>query len=328
MKYIYDLAILGGTFDHFHKGHEALLDTAFTKAKKVIIGISKPTLYQHKLLSHFIESYETRENHVKSYLQRHQWTDRAQFIGIEDIYGNSLEVSEIDVIVVTKENLPAVKIINDRRRDMHFSPLQIEVVSDVIATDGEMITSERIRKGEIDRDGFAYYDIFARVSKLTLPEDLRHQLQKPLGTISSETKDVAKRFTGEDIVIAVGDIVSSELTKAGYDPAIRIIDQKNRRQKLEKQNFIGDFSAKNVQGTIQTEAVDAYRKSLSQFYKTKKSQTISIDGEEDLLALPAILFAPLGATVLYGQYGEGVVVNHVDESLKEKILSFLQQFHI
>jgi hypothetical protein len=35
--------------------------------------------------------------------------------------------------------------------------------------------------------------------------------------------------------------------------------------------------------------------------------TVEVTGEEDLAALPAMLAAPLGSTVVYGQPGEGMV---------------------
>jgi hypothetical protein len=53
--------------------------------------------------------------------------------------------------------------------------------------------------------------------------------------------------------------------------------------------------------------------------KTKRS--LIIDGEEDLLTLPAILFAPLNVYIVYGQFEEGIVALPVTEDLKEKILN-------
>lgn len=325
MRYTYHLAILGGTFDHFHKGHELLLQTAFNESEKVIIGISKPKLYEHKLLAAFIESYDERKTVIVDYLKKNDWLKRAQLLAIEDIFGNSLEESTIEVIVVTKDNLPAVRIINSKREEVGFKPLQISVVPYVKGTDGELITSERIRKGEIDRNGFAYYDLFKK-SNYTLPLSLRPELQKPLGKVFFETHDVVQTFTDTSFVIAVGDIVSANLAKAGYTPAIRVIDQRNRREDIAAVSYPNALHAKNSQGTIQSKAVAAYQKALEAFFKTKESQTVVIDGEEDLLALPAILLAPLGATVLYGQYGEGVVVNKVTESLKKNIRDLLKKF--
>ena len=45
----------------------------------------------------------------------------------------------------------------------------------------------------------------------------------------------------------------------------------------------------------------------------EKPARVLIDGEEDLLAIPAIEAAPLGSALYYGQPGEGVVVVTVDE---------------
>jgi len=51
-----------------------------------------------------------------------------------------------------------------------------------------------------------------------------------------------------------------------------------------------------------------------------------IKGEEDLLTLPAILLAPLGAIVIYGQKDVGAVVVEVTEEIKQKISNIINQF--
>ena len=43
---------------------------------------------------------------------------------------------------------------------------------------------------------------------------------------------------------------------------------------------------------------------------------VLIEGEEDLLTIPAVMEAPLGAVVFYGQPLEGVVAVRVDEESK------------
>ena len=50
---------------------------------------------------------------------------------------------------------------------------------------------------------------------------------------------------------------------------------------------------------------------------------IVVDGEEDLLALPSILFAPINTHVLYGQPNAGLVIVSVTESLKVKVYDIL-----
>lgn len=53
---------------------------------------------------------------------------------------------------------------------------------------------------------------------------------------------------------------------------------------------------------------------------------ILIDGEEDLLVLPAIIYAPLGARVYYGQPGEGLVEVVVTHRKKRQALALLGKF--
>ncbi|OFZ40262.1 MAG: hypothetical protein A2070_06905 [Bdellovibrionales bacterium GWC1_52_8] len=55
---------------------------------------------------------------------------------------------------------------------------------------------------------------------------------------------------------------------------------------------------------------------------------LRIEGEEDLLALPAILFAPLGALVIYGHWQLGVVGVEVTEKTKDRAKSILNRFKI
>ena len=51
-----------------------------------------------------------------------------------------------------------------------------------------------------------------------------------------------------------------------------------------------------------------------------------IANEVPPLALPAILFAPLGSIVLYGQFDQGIIVNEVSEEKKAAIVKLLRQF--
>jgi uncharacterized protein (UPF0218 family) len=40
---------------------------------------------------------------------------------------------------------------------------------------------------------------------------------------------------------------------------------------------------------------------------------LHVEGEEDLAAVPAVIVAPAGASVVYGQPGEGMVLVDADE---------------
>ncbi|MBI4226331.1 DUF359 domain-containing protein [Candidatus Roizmanbacteria bacterium] len=63
------------------------------------------------------------------------------------------------------------------------------------------------------------------------------------------------------------------------------------------------------------------------FFTTKEKQLIVVKGEEDILALPAILFAPLHSVVLYGQIDMGVVMVEVTEQKKKEIQKLIKKFY-
>ena len=82
----------------------------------------------------------------------------------------------------------------------------------------------------------------------------------------------------------------------------------------------------NKPGTINLKAAEKINQSIKDYLSTKKLQTIIIDGEEDLLALPAILFAPLNSLVLYGHWQYGIIGIVVNENTKDKIINILNKF--
>jgi uncharacterized protein (UPF0218 family) len=51
-----------------------------------------------------------------------------------------------------------------------------------------------------------------------------------------------------------------------------------------------------------------------------------VEGEEDLLGIPCFLEAPLGAKVLYGMPGKGVVVVEVTPVFQERVRALLARF--
>lgn len=322
----YTHTVVGGTFDHFHAGHKKLLLAALHQSHRVTIGLSMPILYQNKVLSHLIQDYETRETAIKKFLTEQR--SNTSIVPLTDIFGTMLKDETIDAIFVTEENIASVEIINKKRQEMGWPSLHIVVVPYVMDTHGVPIASERIRKGEIDREGFVYSDLFLK--KLVLPENLRATLQKPLGEVFPTTDALLSHLNESDIVIAVGDIIAEALREAGRTAAINIIDLKTRRHALsEKENTLSSkpqVTAQNPQGTIQQDAVRKYQKALQTYLTTKEKQTLLIEGEEDLLALPAILLSPLDSIVLYGQFDEGVVVNKVTEVLKKKVRDILKRF--
>src|SRR5258708_10991681 len=180
MSFPFKESILGGTFDQFHVGHQKLLDTAFEQSAFVTIGITQPHMYQHKLLSSRIDDFSARKQAVTTYLTKKKYLRRAKIISIGDMYGDSLKTG-IDAIFATHANLPNVRLINKKRKEHNLAALRVVTVPTITGDDRRIVTSERIRLGEIDKNGKSYLDVFKGRSMLVLPERLREAMRHPLG---------------------------------------------------------------------------------------------------------------------------------------------------
>lgn len=321
MKYQYEVAVVGGTFDHFHEGHKALLMSALEKSQRIFVGIATSELLHHKKMTTIVQSYEVRKEAVYFFLHQNSAQERVTIVPIHDLYGNTVIENTIDAIFVTDETKNVVPRINTQRKQLGMKEMEMVVVPFVLAEDGSPISSERIRKGEIDRTGYVYKQEVLKRSMYLLPDDLRQKFQKPFGTVFIDVINLPL-LDAVPIVIAVGDIVSVKLYKLGRPADVTIVDLKNRRSPMSDDDIIILRQGKNIKrvsnpsGSITKEAIEHLLKAIENYLTTGDKQSIFVDGEEDLLVLPAILIAPLGGVILYGQYGRGVVFVQVTEEKK------------
>ena len=143
----YSKVAVGGTFDKFHDGHKKLLSTAFEIADNVEIGVTSDAFGG---LKGDIDSCKVRMKNLKSFFK-----DYSNFIivPLEDPYGTTIYDSDFDAIVVSEETEPTAVEINEIRVSKGMNPIDIVVVSFVLAYDGTPISSTRIRRGEINKNG-------------------------------------------------------------------------------------------------------------------------------------------------------------------------------
>lgn len=143
----YKKVAVGGTFDKFHEGHKKLLSTAFEIGIEVEIGVTSNAFGG---LKGNIDSCKERMSNLRSF-----FSDKSNFhvTQLDDPYGTAIFDADFDAIVVSEETEPTAVEINDIRIDNGMNPLDIIVVSFVLAEDGNPISSTRIRKGEINKKG-------------------------------------------------------------------------------------------------------------------------------------------------------------------------------
>lgn len=143
---------LGGTFDLFHRGHKKLIDTAFELAGVngfVFIGVTTGDIL---CVKPFVKSLEFRVSLVKQYISEKEFQTSYDIQPISDRYGPSIN-GEFDCIVVSSETKETAFEINNKRRSIGKQPLKVVEIAMVLAEDGLPISSTRIRKKEINRNG-------------------------------------------------------------------------------------------------------------------------------------------------------------------------------
>ena len=143
----YKKVAVGGTFDKFHDGHKKLLSTAFELGDQIEIGVTSDAFGG---LKGDIDSCKERMANLKLFFD-----DKSNFnvVPLEDPFGTTIFEDDFDAIVVSKETEPNAEKINDIRLSKGMNALDIVVVSFVLAEDGNPISSTRIRRGEINKNG-------------------------------------------------------------------------------------------------------------------------------------------------------------------------------
>ena len=153
---------------------------------------------------------------------------------------------------------------------------------------------------------------------LRLPDSLRDAFKEPMGPVTTDADGLlaaaaATRETHEAPdapVVAVGDVVTYHLREAGRVPDVALVDGKTEREAVRSE--IDEALAAGTERRIAVEnpaatLTPALLEALADALADPDPVTIEVDGEEDLAALPAIVAAPDGASVVYGQPGEGMV---------------------
>lgn len=334
MSHQYKHITLGGTFDHLHKGHQKLINRAFEAAEKVSLALTSDEFASSKKLSQVILPYRERKKELENYLKEKGCTGRAGIIEISDPYAFALTDTTLDGILVTPDSRENAEKINEKRQKSNLPELSIILESLLPNENNEVISSTKIREGTMDREGFHYLDLFEEGETLLLPQALREELRKPIGTVILGTEDTLER-TGRDVaiyietltptlVITVGDIVTKTVP---LTPNIAIVDNRSRRHMLDYDETSNEGQVfVNKPGSIDQKLAHELHAQIRRQLEKKSNIRIRVEGEEDLLALPAILFAPLGSVVMYGQYDKGVVVTKVTEETKTRVKALIEQF--
>jgi pantetheine-phosphate adenylyltransferase len=291
---MYNHVVLGGTFDGLHKGHKELLKRAFTEGELVTIGLTTESYVKRVKKGVGVSPYSRRYQALTKFLRGLKVADRATIIPLDNHWGPAI-LGDFDAILVTKETISRAVEINTIRKERGLPVLFYIEVPLVKAEDRIAISSTRVRTGEIDKNG-----------RLVMPDTMRWELKKPLGTLlTGKQIEEHIRKNRDNVTVSVGDITTNTLFSYGVKPALAIVDLQVERkpyQSLEAYKFPKQYEVVYIAsgpGFIAKDAIEAIQHWVTGIRKRKR-MVLVVDGEEDLLTIPAIIHAPENSIVYYG----------------------------
>lgn len=155
---------------------------------------------------------------------------------------------------------------------------------------------------------------------LSLPRSLRSELKEPLGSVYTDPQTLLD--AAGTPIIAVGDVVTDHLLSV-TTPSVGVVDGQTKRTPLSSTVDLSPFDrqtgVENPAATLSEELLETLVRAVD----ADETTAIVVDGEEDLATLPAVLAAPLGGSVVYGQPEEGMVLTTVDEQARSTVRELL-----
>jgi len=333
-------AIIAGTFDHLHKGHQKLLTIALKSAQTISCGLISNNLTKNKSLPSLIQSSPIRQQTLNRFFS--SYSNSINLFPLTHPLKPAITSTKFDSIIASTNTQNTVNQINQLRLKNHLKPLKPIIIDLIKSSDNQSLSSTRIRQGQINRQGYAYHQVFPKKT-LHLPFIHRQSLRRPFDTLLTGSQNhlgwaslKAKAILDKHppfSTIAVGDIAVISLLQQKLHLNLAIVDLKTQRQQIFKNlsklglSSSNHLTAINPPSTITPALITSLNQSFNQSLVSPQStQTILVKGEEDLAVLPAILLSPLNTAIFYGQPGQGLVHIRVTESSKQKALKLLQKF--
>lgn len=160
---------------------------------------------------------------------------------------------------------------------------------------------------------------------MKLPDSKREQMKLPLGILlpdeQTDKENIQKHISGCSYIITVGDRTTEKMIDFGLTPSLCIIDGQEKRQKRvpPKLTSATELTVDNPAAEITPQSISAIKNAFSMPSPVR----IFVNGEEDLLLLPACIYAPEDSVALYGQPNQGLVIVKITPEIRNKAHTLL-----
>ncbi|XP_049849564.1 uncharacterized protein LOC126319903 [Schistocerca gregaria] len=130
----FEYACVGGTFDHFHLGHQLLLTASLcVTSKKLLIGVADGPLLDKKEYKEYIQPYEIRSSVVEAFCKLVCPELTVDIQRIFDPVGPAATEEKLQACILSMETEKSINMINEARTKNRLAPIQactIELVND------------------------------------------------------------------------------------------------------------------------------------------------------------------------------------------------------
>ena len=149
---MFNITALGGTFDIIHVGHIELIQKAVSISDKIIIGLTSDAFIS-KNDKKIINNFEQRSENLEKIIHEKFPDCSFEIAKLDDDFGPAVIEGDVDALVVSEETRKKGDILNALRKERKLDPVEIIIVPMKMASDGNRISSTRIRNSEIDSSG-------------------------------------------------------------------------------------------------------------------------------------------------------------------------------
>lgn len=167
-----------------------------------------------------------------------------------------------------------------------------------------------------------------------LKPEYRPTFQIPAGKIVDTQTGVnlcLGHLKTNSLLICVGDQTTFNLLDNGIIAQISIVDGLTKRKEFDadklnniRKNYSQINMCNNPAGAINPLAMQSVKNAIDTYDLQKTKTLIVVDGEEDLLFIPSVIFSPESSMIVYGQPNEGMVVCVADKTLKKRMSELLE----
>ncbi|MEL9969412.1 MAG: GTP-dependent dephospho-CoA kinase family protein [Metallosphaera sp.] len=151
---------------------------------------------------------------------------------------------------------------------------------------------------------------------------VRTELSRPYGILFSDNEKLIRYTSKFERVITVGDVVTN-LVSLHMTPFLSIIDGKTKRNKTLDHRET-EFRVINEPGILRLSVMSK----IKSIMENSKPTSLFVDGEDDMMVIPVIMYGKDGDLIIYGQPNAGAVCLENWSGSRWRVRDILSKFTV